>query len=375
MYTQFNPNPSKPINRQIYLFLKEKILSGEIAPDSKMPSTQSLAKTFNTHVATVQDAMHALVKEGYLTRAPRRGTFVQPVKDKIRRVGLFYLGEPDHLKINYGAFHGKVLASLRQEFTRLKIEGIFITDHHAHADDPKGCPELKRRIARGEIDAVIAPNLYGAAVDWVGKLPVPTAIHSPSGKRHTITFDNQQFADLALGALKKQGCKTVGFVLPSEKTETHMPDSVGKLFDYFKESATQHGLQWKDSWIMGTKPGTILSSELAQEQFGFQAFTQLWKKKNLPDGLVVYPDTSCRGLMTAALFHGVNIPGQLKLALHRNKESPFLCPVETYFIESSADETGRALVDHIFEQTKGKCSGRQDFIPFHLRFHPAGKPL
>jgi DNA-binding LacI/PurR family transcriptional regulator len=267
------------------------------------------------------------------------------------------------------------LSSLRQEFLRLKLEGILVTDHHKYAEDSKGGPELKRRITRGEIDAIIAPHLYGKAVDWAGKLPVPTAIHSPSGKRHTISFDNRQFADLALGALKKQGCKTVGFVLPTEKKAPYHADSVGKLFDYFKEAAKEHGLEWNESWIVGTKPGQIIGDELSQEQFGFEAFTRLWKKKNLPDGLAVYPDTSCRGLVTAALFHGVSIPGQLKLALHRNSESPFLCPVETYFIESSASETAKMLIKHIFDQTKEKCNTRQDSIPFHLRFHRAGNPI
>jgi GntR family transcriptional regulator len=54
---------------------RQEILSGALAPGSKLPSNRELAGTWQTTAATVTRALGALLVEGYIVTSPR-GTFV-----------------------------------------------------------------------------------------------------------------------------------------------------------------------------------------------------------------------------------------------------------------------------------------------------------
>jgi len=61
-----NEQADKPLYFQIYKQLKDKILSGELVENSKLPSTRVLAKTLNVGRNTVEYAYLQLCSEGYI---------------------------------------------------------------------------------------------------------------------------------------------------------------------------------------------------------------------------------------------------------------------------------------------------------------------
>jgi len=61
---------------QIYSIILEKMESREWPPGVRIPPEDELCKIFNVSKATVREAIHELVREGYLTRQQGRGTFV-----------------------------------------------------------------------------------------------------------------------------------------------------------------------------------------------------------------------------------------------------------------------------------------------------------
>ena len=69
-------NSDCPIYEQIYEFIKNEIKSGQILPETKLPSTRSLAQSLKISRNTVVNAYEQLLAEGYLKSRGGRGYIV-----------------------------------------------------------------------------------------------------------------------------------------------------------------------------------------------------------------------------------------------------------------------------------------------------------
>jgi GntR family transcriptional regulator len=65
-----------PPSRQIAAILREKIASGELAPESRLPSRLDLAHEHSVSQETVAKAIRILRDEGLVFTVPGYGTFV-----------------------------------------------------------------------------------------------------------------------------------------------------------------------------------------------------------------------------------------------------------------------------------------------------------
>lgn len=68
----------RPKAEQIAAELRAQILSGDLAPGSKIPSTSALIREYETVSQTVQNALTMLKDEGYLVGHTGKGVFVRP---------------------------------------------------------------------------------------------------------------------------------------------------------------------------------------------------------------------------------------------------------------------------------------------------------
>jgi GntR family transcriptional regulator/MocR family aminotransferase len=66
-----------PLHRRLSRELREAVLSGRLAAESRLPSSRDLARELGLSRNTVLDALGQLVAEGYLEARPRSGTFVR----------------------------------------------------------------------------------------------------------------------------------------------------------------------------------------------------------------------------------------------------------------------------------------------------------
>ena len=69
---------SAPLHAQIDQALRGRILSGEVAPGTRLPPSRTLAAELGVARTTVLQALEALQAEGYLVTAPRSGVRVAP---------------------------------------------------------------------------------------------------------------------------------------------------------------------------------------------------------------------------------------------------------------------------------------------------------
>jgi GntR family transcriptional regulator len=71
-----------PPYRQLAAILKAKIVSGEIAPRSPLPSITRLQQEHGLAKGTVRKAIQLLVDEDYVRIEPGWGTFVIPESER-----------------------------------------------------------------------------------------------------------------------------------------------------------------------------------------------------------------------------------------------------------------------------------------------------
>lgn len=96
-----------PIYEQITTQLKEKILTGELAPGEMLPSLRGLARALQISVITVQRAYDDLQRDGFVESVAGKGTFVAAQnkdfmrEEKLRQIE-DYLAQAVSLARTYG---------------------------------------------------------------------------------------------------------------------------------------------------------------------------------------------------------------------------------------------------------------------------------
>lgn len=70
----------KALHQQVYDVIREAILSGVLAPKSRIPSSRSLASSLNISRTTISTALDQLFAEGYLLTKQGDGTYIADLK-------------------------------------------------------------------------------------------------------------------------------------------------------------------------------------------------------------------------------------------------------------------------------------------------------
>lgn len=69
----------KPYYLQLYDYIKEAILKGEIRENEKLPSLRSLSRSTGLSVTTVEQSYNQLLVEGYVYSKAQSGYYVRDV--------------------------------------------------------------------------------------------------------------------------------------------------------------------------------------------------------------------------------------------------------------------------------------------------------
>ncbi len=87
----------KPIYEQITTQIKAMIISGELMPESPLPSMRLLAKELRISVITTKRAYTDLERDGFIETVPGKGSFVAKKNTELIREQQLRLAE-EHLQ-------------------------------------------------------------------------------------------------------------------------------------------------------------------------------------------------------------------------------------------------------------------------------------
>ncbi|ARI76201.1 MocR-like pyridoxine biosynthesis transcription factor PdxR [Halobacillus mangrovi] len=81
----FKLNKEQPLYEQLYLHIRKKIESGDLLPDTKLPSKRELSRESSLSQNTIEMAYGQLVTEGYIEALARRGYFVKDIQHEFNK--------------------------------------------------------------------------------------------------------------------------------------------------------------------------------------------------------------------------------------------------------------------------------------------------
>jgi len=335
-----------PRHLQVTDRLRELILGGSVAPGDVLPTIHQLAKQFDTSYFTVQSALTPLVEEGLIERRRRVGTIVKHNPAVLTCAGVYCgNGLLDEWAF---AFCRELCRQIRQQLDEQHVQTLLYADMRSHNRQNVPLPELTDAIRTCRIQALFVPLCDGVSFPWLTRFPVATSFANSRQPPGRMCFDGGQMLRLVLGRLHDLGCKRIG-VINSIRAPRDTHDESFRFCQAFVAAAAELGMETRDSWVI-TPTGDVGQ----HESCGYASFRNLWGQSERPDGLFVYPDTSARGAMTAALELGVRVPDDLKMVFHHNTGVDWVCPLAVDWVETDMARWAAEMIKEVLLQKAGK---------------------
>lgn len=76
---EFDNSLSTPLYIQLYTYLKQEIIAGELLPGEKLPSLRRLSKDLSVSITTTELAYDQLLVEGYIKSKPQSGFYIADI--------------------------------------------------------------------------------------------------------------------------------------------------------------------------------------------------------------------------------------------------------------------------------------------------------
>jgi DNA-binding LacI/PurR family transcriptional regulator len=341
----FGGTARKPDYRRIAEALRHDILSGKCPTGMQLPSTGDLAATWKSSPSTIHTALVSLVKEGWIQRLNGAGTYVADPGHRFTCAGIYH--SADICNNKYPPFTRSLHMSLLDEFKRLGKETQIFIDTRPPEKQGKLLPTLEKAILERRVQCVVAPILNPYSLPALVSLKLPTAFLT-NASPHQINFDIEDLLRESVRRLAAQGCRSVGVLSPIGPRRQGQIKAI--FYSQFEKAAQAEGLLTRSEWMV--KPAHYVADF---ESYGYAEFLQFWKLKKKPDGMLVYPDTLVRGVITAILELGIQVvPPRMKFIFHRNAHVDLLCPFPVTWAISDEKIWAEWLVRVIQKQFNGE---------------------
>jgi len=355
-------DPPKVIWRQVADQVREKILSGNLVPGVKLPSTTVLAEQSGTDAKTVHRALSELVREGLITRTRKIGTHVAVREATLTRIGVYH--DSNIQKAQHSLYLQCLNAELQNRAHQSKLKMRVWMDFRPTLEQDTVLPEIEKATREREIQGLIITVGDPIHAKWLSKLRVPVAYLGGSMST-SVNWDILDFVKKSVKELRRLGCPSAGCICPFQNSPAN---KLHKTFhERFLAECRANGIATDDRWISTPTASDSHPDENSDyfpeqkfEEFGYHAFNRVWSAPSRPAGLVVYPDGIARGVVMAAVSRHINIPKELKLILHKNEEITLLCPVPATFITSSVQEVCITLLERLDDAFHGRPTSRTE---------------
>jgi DNA-binding LacI/PurR family transcriptional regulator len=144
----------KTQQEQVYDYLKQEILGGMLPGGHRLSSIRSLARQFGTSAGSVQQALNALERDGYVYKRHGSGTFVaeEHRPSSIEQATILALQSHAHL---YGDLTALLAQALQQEGQLPVVVDTQRAPGARGGEEAKPWEEIVRSLARGGAQALL----------------------------------------------------------------------------------------------------------------------------------------------------------------------------------------------------------------------------
>ena len=353
MVEKLNIVTPRGVRSQVTEHLRRLIVSGDLKPGQKLPSTKQLAEEWGAHVTTIQAGMEPLVKEGLLSRSPKTGTFVRERRHQLLSLGLYLCHNMRWRDVGAFTSHlaGRIIVAAKSKGARCRTvmqprwdEGPFeLTD------------ELRRLADSREIQGLAVPNLDKAVYEQLEKLGLPFSCLSDGNRRNAVVMNFRGAIDQAVAAMAARGRRHPAMITNRRRcNRDNLGTSQVGTADHFAAQLLTAGIQADEKMALVTDDYMPWGSV---EESGYRCAGALLGRGPLPDALLVTDDVVARGVVMKLLERKVQVPRDLELYMLKNDEIDYLCPYPATAFEFKVGEIAAGLVALVEAELKGEPIG------------------
>ncbi len=341
-----------PLHFQIQKQLEQAIRSGQLAPGTRLPTSNEMVRTWRVNLAALQKAMDRLSADGLIERKPGRGTFVRSLTDKAV-IGLLV---GPHLMAESAHYFRALVATIQKEVGERNWRCL-LYDQLTYEDE-EAVAESKRRVMhdidhhrfKGLIFVGCSPVVRK---DFLQRSDLPGVIYGYSPSECTVSLDNYRAVYESASWLARQGCRRVVYY----RTLSPWSLSTARDREGLLDAAREHGLVEPIDAIHQLRPSQV-SRSVSPEKIGYEEMRRLmagWDRSHTwPDGLIVSDDIMMKGIAYALVERGIRVPQQLRVVCFGAEGIDHLYAVPVARYVHSVQEVARLLISLLWKQIVGE---------------------
>ncbi len=331
-----------------------RMIRNELRPGEPLPSVRTLMESLQVSMPTVRAAQAILASEGLIEARQGSGVFVAESQPGWR-IGV--LSDLDLLHPRTGHFFRALASDVMERFRELGGQPILYTGRYCSPLEPPAgpvCPQFWEDIEAGRLDGAVIVDawLNNDYFERCRRSPVPL-VGSFTG--YGVATDTPGIVAAAVRRLAAQGCTRLGLM-----TWEH-----DAAVEPFRRAVAEHGLSTQEAWIKDD-----ISPNLAGA--GWDEFREIWAASpEKPDGLVILDDLLFADAQMAIFELGLDVPGQLRLAMQANRGAELPLRLPAAVLEIDPAEAADFLVETLARRLHG------DLLPpttHTLGFRELAKP-
>lgn len=281
--------------------LRRRIVQGVFAPGAQLPTRAEIEQQFGVGMPTVQKALNALARDGFVHAKPGAGTFVCDHPPHLFQYGLVF-PDPAFRSRFYTAL--KAAADHRVGQQRIRIAPYF---HHHPVDHERLNDDVVNYRLAGVLFVHPQWDLWD---DLAVRTPgVPRVVIAGESKHSipSLDVDTVAFYRMAVAKLASLGRRRIAALIPEGPPQALV----------YQQALAEQGLESRPYWCCHVA-GNMGPQAVASTT---RLLLELDDSKR-PDGLIVVDDNLVSPVLQAALASPLRVPEQLHIVAHCNYPLP-----------------------------------------------------
>ncbi len=334
---------------RIERFYTHAILSGGLAPGTKLPPSNEIAKEWAASGTAVQQAMRRLSAAGLVDRGRKSGTIVRNQAERAfvgLVIGPSLSGESAHF---FRAFALAVEAMLKRRGLSCRIyDGV----HPMSLPAPRDCSSLDLlemdRLSY-QFKGFILVSTGPSELVEITRSGLPTAAWEWHQKRSDIRYDKDSMAKDVLREISQRGHRRV--LVISASREGPKPTAIQKAFQLPENNPD--GLPVEHLIIEVSQHGQPF------EKAVFDRMLEVipeWKKvpSAMPEVLVILDDIVPRAVCLALFKHQISVPEELEIVIQATESIEHHYGMPVHRFERSYLEVADHLTSLLWKRIVGE---------------------
>ena len=348
-------NPVK--HQQILRDLRERIVTGTLPPDHRLPTRRDLARQYDAGPMTVQRALDHLLRDGLVVSRGRSGTFVSSHVPHLYRYALVFPSFPQQSLQTQALVQAaeRITAAHAQAGLGKRISLYFGVDGRPDSEDyQRLAREVRTHTVAGLIFAGFPIGLNDTPLLQESNIPrVALMAEHMLPQVAAVAHDFREMIDRSVGILAQQGRKRIGLIaqaMPGQAMAHAREQN-------FIESVRRHGMEARPYWadfLHAECPWTV------------ERTIQLWTRlpvDDRPDGLLILDDNFVDDTTRALAAAVWRVPQEVGVIAHANFPLRLRTAVPVTAVGFDAARVLRVCMELVDAQRRGETVAPVTKIP------------